>query len=105
MLAVTQIWPPGARYRISSPTQRQAALGAADITAMSVEWEPIGLGTIADLVQHAFGPVDLDRSPVELATVTAVHWGCPACAGGRFGFPGALAEAKAAMCPARLREA
>ena len=82
-----------------------SALGAADITALSGEWEPIGLGAITDLVQHAFGPVDLDRSPVELATVTAVHRGCPACAGGRFGFPGALAESRATMCPTHLREA
>ena len=65
----------------------------------------MGLGAITDLVQHAFGPVDLDRSPVELAAVTAVHPRCPACAGGRFGFPGELAEAKATMCPTHLREA
>src|SRR5690349_21969409 len=64
-----------------------SALGAASITAVSVGWEPIGLGAITDLVQHAFGPVDLDRSRVELAAVTAVHRGCPACAGRRFGFP------------------
>ena len=76
------------------------ALGAADITALSqAAWEPIGLGAITDLVQHAFGPVDLDRSPVELATVAAVHRGCPACAGGRFGFPGELAEAKSHDVP------
>lgn len=81
------------------------ALGAADITAVSVEWEPMGLGAITDLAQHEFGPVAFDRSPVELAAVTDVRHGCPACAGGRFGFPGALAEAKNAMCPAHLREA
>jgi hypothetical protein len=52
-----------------------SVLGAAEITALSVEREPIGLGAITDLVQHAFGPVDLDRSPVELATITAVRWG------------------------------
>jgi hypothetical protein len=45
-----------------------SALGAADITVLSVEWEPIGLGAITDLVQHASGPVDLDRSPVEPVT-------------------------------------
>ena len=89
---------------LSDPTA-SGALGAATITTVSVEWEPIGLGTITDLVQHAFGPVDLDRSPVELATVTAVHRGCPACAGGRFGFPGELAESRATMCPTHLRQA
>jgi hypothetical protein len=81
------------------------ALGAATITAVSVEWQPIGLGTITDVVQQAFGPVDLDRSPVELAAVTAVHRGCLACAGGRFGFPGELAESRATMCPTHLRQA
>jgi len=87
-----------------------SALGAADITALSIsgrraEWEPIGLGAITDLVQHAFGPVDLDRSPVELAAVTATHPRCPACAGGRFGFPGELAESRATMCPTHRRQA
>lgn len=82
-----------------------SALGTAQITAMSVEWEPMGLGAITDLAQHAFGPVDLDRSPVELAAVTVTQQGCPACAGGRFGFPGELAEARDGMCPAHLREA
>jgi len=87
-----------------------SALGAADITAPSVsgrqaEWEPMGLGAITDLVQHAFGPVDLDRSPVELTAVAATHPGCPACAGGRFGFPGELAESRATMCPTHRRQA
>ncbi len=65
----------------------------------------MGLGAITDLVQHAFGPVDLDRSPVELATVAAIHPRCPACAGGRFGFPGELAESRATMCPTHRRQA
>ncbi|HEX3310629.1 MAG TPA: hypothetical protein VHS32_30630, partial [Streptosporangiaceae bacterium] len=71
-----------------SDPEAGSALGAADITALSTsgrqaEWEPMGLGAITDLVQHAFGPVDLDRSPVELAAVAATHPRCPACAGGR----------------------
>jgi hypothetical protein len=87
-----------------------SALGAADITALSnsgrrAGWEPMGLGAITDLVQHAFGPVDLDRSPVELAAVATTHPGCPACAGGRFGFPGDLAESRASMCPTHRRQA
>jgi len=87
-----------------------SALGAADITALSIsgrraEWEPMGLGAITDLAQHAFGPVDLDRSPVELAAVAATHPRCPACAGGRFGFPGELAESRATMCPTHRRQA
>ena len=81
------------------------ALGPAEIAAVSVEWEPIGLGAITDLAQHAFGPVDLDRSPVEFAAVTAALHGCPACAGHRFGFPGELATARDALCPAHLQRA
>jgi tetratricopeptide (TPR) repeat protein len=49
--------------------------------------------------------VDLDRSIVELAAATRPRAGCPACAGGRFGFPGELAEARAEMCPAHRAEA
>src|SRR5918993_1862423 len=87
-----------------------SALGAADITALTIsgrraDWQPMGLGAITDLVQHAFGPVDLDRSPVELAAVAATHPRCPACAGGRFGFPGELAESRATMCPTHRRQA
>lgn len=82
-----------------------SALGAAKITAVTDKWEPIGLGAITDLAQHAFGPVDLDRSPVELTTITDMRQGCPACTGDRFDFPGALAQAKDAMCPAHHHEA
>ena len=81
------------------------ALEQAIITAESPEWEDIGLGAITDFVQQAFGPVDLDRSLVEL-TVTADPWpGCPACAGRRFKFPADLAESQDSMCPAHRNEA
>ncbi len=43
-----------------------SALGQAGIQGVSPHWEDIGLGAITDIIQHAFGPVDLDRSPVEL---------------------------------------
>jgi hypothetical protein len=82
-----------------------SALGAATLTAVSDGWEPIGLGAITDLAQSAFGPIDLDRSPVELTAPTDARQGCPGCTGGRFGFPGALAQAKHAMCPTHHREA
>lgn len=61
-------------------------------------WEPIGLGAIQDLVQEAFGPVDLDRGAVRLEPSRSPVPGCPACDGQRFGFPGELAEQRAAMC-------
>jgi hypothetical protein len=81
-----------------------SALGEAGIRRVSPQWEDIGLGAIADIVQHALGPVDLDRSPVEL-TAAGSRFGCPACAGQRFNFPAELAEARDGMCPAHQAEA
>ncbi len=54
---------------------------------------------------HAFGPVDLDRSPVELSTAAQPHLGCPACAGRRLDFPADLDDARERMCPAHRKEA
>jgi hypothetical protein len=79
-------------------------LGTPEIGLVSPGWEDIGLGAITDVVQAAFGPVDLDRSVVELAAVVRPQQGCPACAGRRFGFPGELAESQAMMCPAHRVE-
>jgi hypothetical protein len=81
-----------------------SALGQAGLRVVSPQWESIGLGAIADIVQHAFGPVDLDRSPVEL-NAAASRPGCPACAGRRFDFPAELAEARDRMCRAHRAEA
>jgi len=79
--------------------------GGAVITAESPEWEEIGLGAITDFVQQAFGPVDFDRSLVEL-TVTAIPLpSCPACAGRRFKFPADLAESSERMCRDHRKEA
>ena len=79
--------------------------GGAVITAVSPGWEDIGLGAITDFVQQAFGPVDFDRSLVEL-TIRAVPLpGCPACAGRRFKFPADLAESRDLMCQAHRKEA
>jgi SEC-C motif len=74
------------------------SLGPPVVSARSAEWEPIGLGAIQDLVQEVFRPVDFDRSSVALPPSCRPDAGCPACAGGRFGFPGDLAEATPAMC-------
>src|ERR1700761_3084035 len=68
------------------------------------EWEPIGLGMIQDVVQHAFGTVRLDRSSVELSA-RRQEPGCPACAGRRFGFPAELAESRDEMCLVHRGEA
>ncbi len=88
-----------------SLTTAGLALGPAAVRLVSAGWEDIGLGAITDIVQHAFGPVDLDRSLVELSATTKPTLGCPACAGRRFGFPAGLAEAQAAMCPIHHAEA
>jgi tetratricopeptide (TPR) repeat protein len=58
----------------------------------------MGLGAIQDLAQERYGPVDLDRSPVRLQPATESTPECPACAGGRFGFPAELDDRRAAMC-------
>jgi hypothetical protein len=52
-------------------------LGEAVITAETPSWDAIGLGAITDFVQQAFGPVDLDRSLVELTVTAAPRPGCP----------------------------
>jgi hypothetical protein len=82
-----------------------AALGTPEIRLVSPGWEEIGLGAITDIVQRAFGTVDLDRSPVELAASRTPSPGCPACKGRRFGFPGELAGSRDRMCTQHLREA
>jgi SEC-C motif len=74
------------------------SLAIPRVSVRSDGWEPIGLGAIQDLVQDAFGPVDLDRSLVALPPTKAPRAGCPACAGRRFGFPADLAQAVPAMC-------
>jgi hypothetical protein len=68
-------------------------------------WSAIGLGALTDLVQHAFGHVDLDRSNVTLDPVEPVDGECPACKGQAFGYPTSLEEAKKTMCAAHRRQA
>src|SRR3984957_16259608 len=81
------------------------ALGEAVITAETPAWDDIGLNAITDFVQEAFGPVDLDRSLVELTVTADPRPGCPACAGRRFKFPADLADAQDRMCPPHRTEA
>jgi hypothetical protein len=81
------------------------ALGEAVIGAESRGWDEIGLGAITDFVQQAFGPVELDRSLVELTVTNDPAPGCPACAGRRFKFPADLSDSRDGMCPAHRKEA
>jgi len=80
-------------------------LGEAVIAAEAPSWDAIGLGAITDFVQQAFGPVDLDRSLVELTVTAAPLPGCPACAGRRFKFPADLGDSQDRMCQAHRNEA
>jgi hypothetical protein len=91
--------------RLLEQRPNAAKLGTPAISVRSGGWEPMGLGAIQDLVQDAFGPVDLDRSSVALQPADESHAGCPACAGDRFGFPADLGEAQAAMCETHWAEA
>ena len=68
-------------------------------------WSTVGLGALTDLVQHAFGHVDLDRSNVTLPPVEPVEEGCPACEGKAFGYPSSLEDAKQTMCDAHRNAA
>jgi len=80
-------------------------LSEVTIVAVSPHWEDIGLGAITDFVQQAFGPVDFDRSLVELTATGIPFPGCPACAGRRFNFPADLADSQDRMCRAHQKEA
>jgi hypothetical protein len=80
------------------------AFGVLSIQAKR-SWSPVGLGALTDLVQHAFGDVDLDRSNVTLDAVEPADEDCPACKGQAFGYPTSLEEAKATMCTQHKRAA
>ena len=95
----------GSVPRLLDQRRSGTGLGTPEVTLVSEGWEPIGLGAISDVVQDALGPVDLDRSPVELAASPQPASACPACRGGRFGFPGELGGSASAMCPAHRAEA
>ena len=81
--------------------------GALGVPTVQVKrsWSKVGLGALTDLVQHAFGEVDLDRSNVTLDAVERVDEGCPACKGQAFGYPTSLEEAKATMCEQHIAAA
>jgi hypothetical protein len=90
------------------PAGEPAPAGPSPISAVfglvSPTWDDIGLGAITDIVQQAFGPVDLDRSTVELSA-GGTRLGCRACAGERFGFIADLAESRDRMCARHKAEA
>jgi hypothetical protein len=68
-------------------------------------WGAVGLGAITDLVQDAFGRVDLDRSDVKLDPAQPLDDECPACKGLSFRFPGDLETARETMCARHAAQA
>jgi SEC-C motif len=78
-------------------TGDHGAFGVPSIQARR-SWGPIGFGALLDLVQEAFGPVDLDRSAVTLDPVDPPSEDCAACAGRSFGYPTELEEARERFC-------
>ncbi|MGI8731328.1 MAG: SEC-C metal-binding domain-containing protein [Solirubrobacteraceae bacterium] len=73
--------------------------GTPEILARQ-EWGPVGLGALQDLVQEAFGSVDLDRSMVRLEAVEPSYADCAACEGREFAFPSGLEDASEKFCGA-----
>ncbi|MEA2190867.1 MAG: uncharacterized protein QOI73_988 [Solirubrobacteraceae bacterium] len=63
-------------------------------------WGSVGLGALQDLVQEAFGSVDLDRSNVTLDPVKTPYDDCAACEGKSFTFPSGLEDARKDFCGA-----
>jgi hypothetical protein len=63
-------------------------------------WGPFGLGALQDLVQEAFGSVELDRSKVALDPVESSYDDCEACKGAKFDFPAGLEDASDGFCGA-----
>jgi hypothetical protein len=97
---------PGATDLLADADSPDTMFGVpAQIKAIDGRWDAIGLGAITDIVKHAHGAVDLDRSLVELAPVTVSRAGCPACEGERFGFIAHLMEARQLMCAPHSKEA
>ncbi len=72
---------------------------APDVLARQ-RWGSVGLGALQDLVQEAFGSVDLDRSMVKLDPVEPSYDDCAACAGKEFHFPSGLEDAREDFCGA-----
>ena len=63
-------------------------------------WGSVGLGALQDLVQEAFGSIELDRSRVTLDPVEPPYDDCAACEGKSFPFPTGLEEARESFCGA-----
>ncbi len=77
----------------------RGGFGALEVQT-SGSWGSVGLGALQDLVQEAFGSIDLDRSKVTLDAVEPTYEDCAACDGKSFTFPTGLEEAREEFCGA-----
>jgi len=68
-------------------------------------WQKVQFDVIEDLAQDAFGPADLDRSPVVFQLAATHHPGCPGCDGRSVDFPDGLRDAQTTICSVHRGEA
>lgn len=68
-------------------------------------WQKLQFDVIEDLAQDAFGPADLDRTPVVFRPAATHHPGCPGCEGRSLAFPDGLRDAQTTICSVHRGEA
>lgn len=71
-------------------------------------WQPIQFDVLEDLAQDAFGPADLDRSPLHFSDPGSglpSHPDCPGCRNETVDFPDGVKQAEDAICGPHREEA
>jgi hypothetical protein len=94
---------PGLLSRIPDVPSRAAPL--LDVVG---GWQPIQFDVLEDLAQDAFGPAELDRSPLrfsEPGSGLGSHPDCPGCRGETVDFPDGVKDAQDAICGPHRAEA
>jgi hypothetical protein len=95
----------GVLPRLLSRVDGPGTLGVPDLTLVGDGWQPIQFDTLEDLAQGAFGPADLDRSPVRFREPGENRPDCPGCAGAAVSFPDGLKDAQETICGPHRAEA
>ena len=83
----------------------QAELATPVPSIVGDDWQPIQFDVLEDLAQEAFGPADLDRSPVRFSEPGEGSDACPACDRQSVEFPDGLKDAQEAICGPHRAEA